>query len=199
MTDHFIPNHKLAFPIYIYKQPYNKIRRAKLILFEHFLEQYVGFSSNTNEYKLKILIKLERGCFNHSIDMSYNLNIITSWEYDTFCDLYSSICSKLVANLDPEGPVRNISLAKKIINMNINFTQLPKMSSVNLFPEKYEKINARLEACKHVKSNIKTTSMYTCGKCYEKKCTLKNVINRSLDEGTSIEATCVNCGFSFQV
>jgi DNA-directed RNA polymerase subunit M/transcription elongation factor TFIIS len=41
--------------------------------------------------------------------------------------------------------------------------------------------------------------MYICGRCGNNETTLESIQMRSLDEGNSIFATCVDCGKKWQV
>lgn len=186
-------NNIIPLDAMFYKKPYNKIRRAKLILFTSCLMQHKEYQLLPYQEKMKIIKNIERSCYNYVIDKSYEENIMTSWEVDLFCELYHSICYKISANLEKTGLVSNPNLTKAILSGNISIEQLPKLSSQDMYPQKYAEIIQRVEASKSVVQTLKTSAMYRCSKCKENKCTIENRYNRSLDEGVNLTITCLNC------
>lgn len=192
LIESFIP-----LPSSLYNPPYNVNRRSKIILFGYVLNKYENFQKVKWNDKTKLLIKIERSCFNYSIDSANDNNIIPSWDIELFNDIYTSICYKVSTNLDPTGLVKNKQLAIDLLNGKISIKRLPRLTSLDMFPQKHAPVLKRLEASKNIKNNIKTTSMYICGKCKENKCTIENLYNRGLDEGVNLKITCVNCGHEF--
>ncbi len=189
----------ICLTAYFYKTPYNTIRRAKILLFDSILSKYEAYNSlsKTTSYKLSLCKKIERECYNSTIDKAYEDNIITSWDIEAFCNLYHAACYKITSNLELGGIVSNPNFANKLLNGDIDICNLSKLSSQQLYPEKYDKIMKRVEMCKNVSQTIKTSMMYKCEKCGESKCTLENIMTRSADEGISIKLDCINCGNSW--
>jgi DNA-directed RNA polymerase subunit M/transcription elongation factor TFIIS len=190
-------NHRHPLSIIFYKPPYTRVRRSKIMLFTSSLDPYEKFRLMSIKARDCILSDLERACYNHTIDVAHNENIIASWEDHNFEDIYHSVCYKISVNLEPIGLVSNPTLAKTLLNGEIDVKKLPLMSSVDMFPQKYTKTLKRIEASKNASQTVKYTTMYTCGRCKEKKCTIENVQNRSLDETGGLIITCVNCGNQF--
>jgi DNA-directed RNA polymerase subunit M/transcription elongation factor TFIIS len=190
-------NHKYPLSVAFYQKPYNRVRRSKIMLFTSSLDPYEKFRSMTKEIREETLCLIERACYNHTIDVAHTENIVASWEDHNFNDIYHSICYKISVNLEPIGLVSNPTLAKSLLNGDIDVKQLPLMSSVDMFPQQYTKTLKRIEASKNASQTVKYTTMYTCGRCYKKKCTIENVQNRSLDETGGLIITCVNCGNTF--
>lgn len=180
-----------------YVKPYNQLRRAKLITFGTCLNEYEAFVVLPYKEKISLIKQIERSCFNYTIDKSHENNIMTSWEVDLFRDLYHSICYKISSNLERYGLVCNPALSNQILRGDISIENLPKLTSQEMFPQKYVEIMKRFNACKTVEQTTKTSTMYRCGKCKTNKCTIENVYNRSLDEGVSLRVTCTNCGHSW--
>jgi len=189
--------HKYPLNVIFYKAPYNRIRRSKIMLFGSSLEPYEKFRSMSSSERAILLKKLERSCYNYTIDIAHNNNVVSSWEDSNFCNIYHSTCYKLSVNLEPTGLVSNPTLAKNLLNNQLNIPTLPRMSSVDMFPQKYTKILQRIDASKNASQTVKTSTMYKCGRCYENRCTIENVQNRSLDETTGLRITCINCGNEF--
>ena len=133
-------NHKYPLDNKFYTNPiYNKVRRAKLILFSSILAEYEDFTNYTHEGRTHLLKKIERSCYNTTVEEANKNNIIATWADENFCDLYHSICSKISFNMEKNGIVNNPNIALDILNSKIPIGQLAKMSSVELFPAKYEK------------------------------------------------------------
>jgi len=199
VKQYFIPkiNHEYPLPIEFYKPPYNRIRRAKIMLFGSSLLPYKAYQDLNLSQKIKLLKRIERSCYNNTIDRAYKENIITSWEIDLFCDVYHSICYKISVNLEPQGLVCNPTLAKNLLYGKIAIKNLPKLTSPEMFPQMYIKTMQRIKASKHASQTVKTSTMYKCSRCKENKCTIENVYNRSLDEGVNLRITCINCGNEF--
>lgn len=198
MSYYNIPLTKLIpLSVEFYKSPYNNIRRSKLILFNLCLSTYESYLNLKYNEKIKIIKAIEKSCYNYSIDKAYEENIISSWNIELFCDLYHSICYKISSNLENDGMVNNPNLTKAILSENIDINKIPKLSSQELFPQKYVNIFERVEASKTVIQNFKTSEMYKCFKCHAKKCTIENRYNRSLDEGVNLTITCMNCNHSW--
>jgi transcription elongation factor S-II len=181
-------------PIKYYELPYNTTRRAKLILFSSVFKQHEIFMQKTMDERFAILERIERACSNYTIDKSKELNIPTKWDNQDYQYIYTIICAKIAANIDQENTVHNTYLCGAILRDEIDINTLPKMTSQELFPEKYKTVLSKLELSKNVEKTVRTTAMYTCRRCKKSECTYENLYNRSLDEGVNLIITCVSCG-----
>jgi DNA-directed RNA polymerase subunit M/transcription elongation factor TFIIS len=182
---------------YHYEHPYNRLRRAKLLLFGNILSEHTQFNSFTRSDRLSIIDAVEKSCKNHTVSKSQETNIVPTWTNDLFCELYHSICYRVSSNLEKKGLVSNPTFCANLLDKKINIDIVAELTSVSMYPEKYVKIKKRIQLSKEVEQTTKTTSMYTCGRCKEKRCTMKNLYNRSLDEGVNLKLTCINCGHEF--
>lgn len=190
-------NHSIPLSEKYYKLPYNATRRAKIMLFGSDLIDQSTFIKKTTEEKLHLLEKLERACYNYTIEKAYENNIVASWEIDLFVDLYHSTCAKVSFNICMNGLVNNPNLVTSILDDTINLKELPKMSSQEMFPQKYVDIMKKIEESKTVTTTLKTSALYKCRKCKKNECSMENVYNRSFDEGTNLRITCLNCGYEW--
>jgi len=191
-------DHKIPFPIKYYTTPYNKIRRAKLLLFEACLNFYKEYCALTVNERMALINDIEKSCMNYTIRHATNNNIIPSWNTELFENLYHMICYKISANIKPDGLVQgNNGFARKVITRKLNIKELPKMASCDIYPELYEEIIDRIDASKKINKSVKVSTMYICGKCKSNKCTYQIIQSRSLDEGSTISVTCTNCNNKF--
>lgn len=109
-------------------------------------------------------------------------------------------------NHKSENIFKNIYEYKKntLLEMDIDFNNLAFDLSIvaylkpnELFPEKYEsiqnKINKRIEKQHHVEYS----DVYVCKRCHQKKCMSNVVVTRGLDENLTTLVKCYNCGHVF--
>lgn len=192
-----IPRNADPLPITYYAKPYNIHRRAKFILFSSIWKQHEDFLKLSIASRFELIEKIERSCFNYTIDKAKEADIPTKWENEEFVFIYTVLCAKIAANLDTTNDIKNTYLPAKILDGSIDIVQLPKMTSQELFPEKNKTVILKLEESKNVSRTIRTTAMYTCRRCKNSKCTYENRYNRSLDEGVNLMITCANCGLEW--
>lgn len=180
-----------------HEKPYNRYRRAKLILFSSVFNHHEEFRSWPLDDRFKLVENIEKVCLKYSIDKAGENNVPVKWDVLLFRDIYTTICSKISSNIDQHGSVKNPYLAKAIFDGLIDLKTLPKMSSQDLYPDKYRTVLTRIEASKNVTRTIKTSAMYKCRRCHKNECVIDNRYNRSLDEGVNLTITCVSCGFEW--
>jgi DNA-directed RNA polymerase subunit M/transcription elongation factor TFIIS len=144
--------------------------------------------------KDKIIKKLERGCVNRAIIKSKSYNIRCVWSNKRFVDLYNSICYKVASNIDPESEVHSNYIKTKILMNDINLDKVADMTSKELCPKKYEKINKQMDQRINLQRKIKYSELFHCRKCKRNQCTTERRYNRSLDEGTNLTVKCMFCG-----
>lgn len=174
---------------------YNNIRRNKILMFAAILNQYSAFKEKPRDEQYDLVCQLENSCYNAAMDKRED--IIKTWANSCFEHIYHQICSNIASNLDSNSSVGSTYLGNHILNGDLNIKNIGKMTSRELCPEKYVEYDEHLHQRMHALSAMKTTELYTCFKCKRKQCVLENVINRSIDEGTSLVVHCMFCGNSW--
>jgi transcription elongation factor S-II len=192
------PENADPLPISLYQNPYNIHRRAKFILLSSVFKHHPKFLEKSIEYRFELLKKIERACYNYTIYKAQELNIPTKWSNEEFINIYTLICAKIASNIDQNNSVRNTYLATAIMDGSIDIQNLPKMTSQELYPDKYRSVLQQLELSKNVARTVRTTAMYTCRRCKKSECTYENLYNRSLDEGVNLIITCMSCGLEWK-
>ncbi len=177
-----------------YQTPYNQLRRSKIMLFISCFMNYSMYKNLKYSEQLAFVQKIEKSCLNTALEKAEQENIKTSWRNDLFCEIYHQICSKLASNIDKNNIVNNPTFAQLILNHGIPLQQLPRLSSQEIYPQKYTSIMYKLELSKNIQQTTRTSSMYRCGKCHKNQTHIENLYNRSLDEGVNLSITCINCG-----
>ncbi len=193
-----IPRGSDPLPSTYYKKPYNTYRRAKFILFSSVFKQHSKFMELSIPDRFKLIEGIERSCFNYTIDKAKENNIPTKWDNEDFQYIYIVISSKIASNVDQTNSVKNTYLPNAILDGTIDISKLPRMTSQELYPEKYKTVLSKLELSKNVARTVRTTAMYTCRRCKKSECTYENLYNRSLDEGVNLMITCMSCGLEFK-
>jgi DNA-directed RNA polymerase subunit M/transcription elongation factor TFIIS len=183
----------LKTDVYLNKN-YNNIRRNKMLLFGEILGKYDAFASMPYNAKYDLICALERSCYHAAYDKGED--IVKSWTNPLFEGIYHHICYNIIFNLDLDSNASRY-LGDNILNGNISIDSVGKMTSRELCPEKYIEYDKNINKRTNAASVLKTTELYTCYKCKRKQCTLENVINRSIDEGTSLIVHCMFCGSSW--
>jgi DNA-directed RNA polymerase subunit M/transcription elongation factor TFIIS len=183
--------------IKFYDKKYNRLRRAKSIMFDGLFSQYDKYCNLPWNERDLLIYQLEKACLDTTIKKSREMNIPYIWTNDIFVEFYHSICYKISSNIDKTNEVKNPKLGEEILDKKISIQDLPSMSGIDLYPEKYETVIEKIERSKNVEKSKKTSKMYKCRRCHNNTCTIANRYNRSLDEGVNLTITCASCGFEW--
>jgi DNA-directed RNA polymerase subunit M/transcription elongation factor TFIIS len=165
------------------------------ILLSNF-ESYENYKSfmDSKDYEfviIKLTMEIEYGIFCSAVEKNNN----TKYSANGFEFIYRMLVNKICANIDIFSSVNHNYLFNLIVEnyndekflFNIGF-----LPSDKLCPEKSAKIKNIIFERSNAKNNIKTTSIYTCGKCKKNKTTIKQIQIRSADEGHNLLVTCIN-------
>lgn len=147
--------------------------------------------------KEHIVKQLERGCLNRTINKSKLYNIRCIWADARFVDLYHNICYKLATNLDENSSINSEYVKNKILRNEFDLQDVANMSSKDLCPDRYEKIDKKINQRNNLDRKIKYSELYKCSKCKRSQCTTERRYARSLDEGTDLTVICLFCGHSW--
>lgn len=193
-------NKKFIIPINLYTDiKYNNLRRSELIIISEILEKYEEFKKLNLEKKSEIIINIELYCYEYILQKANEYSYIQSWENKQFVFLYRLIISKITKNLDIDSEVHNSYLFDNIINNNISINNIPYLSSFELCPEKSKDIIDKIQLRSNQTISYKTSNMYTCKNCKQRKVTIKEIQMRALDEGSNLSITCTFCNFHWIV
>lgn len=137
--------------------------------------------------------RIERGCMNRTIVKSRDYNIRAIWANNEFRNLYHSICYKISMNLDSKSIVGSDFLLMQIQQGKMALDDIANLSGKQLCPEKYEKLDKKINQRVNQEIKVKYSTLYKCFRCKNNKCTSERVYNRSLDEGVNLRITCTVC------
>lgn len=157
------------------------------------LEIEQSYRDSTFE-KLNSLIKnddlcddIENTIYDYSIKYVKN-NFKKSQTYAILLSVYESKVSDILDNFSSNPDL--INHLNKNINEVLNFT--PQQ----LNPTNWERIIKRFNYIEDKKTNLAYTDLYPCKKCKGRKGVLRQMQNRSADEGATTWFDCYLCGAS---
>jgi len=147
----------------------------------------------------KLAIKIEQGCFIESVRRakSSDIPITCSWKIKDFYSMYCERCGTIAVLLKQKSTVPS-KLAMNIINGTIDPTKIGSMDETELNTSALQKEREIVEKRLNQKLDIKTSNIYTCPRCKEKKCTYEVVQRRAADEAPDTICTCTACGYKFK-
>jgi transcription elongation factor S-II len=179
-------NSLLATRGYVEKTIFNftEIQKYYISYILHLLCKY-----NTDQ-PIKKLFKIS-----YNINKSCHRKVLTYEDHINYDSIYQIIIFKIIMNLDPESSINNMYLMNNIINNNIDVKEICFCDSNILCPSKNYDIYKKVKERNNIIAEKKFTTLYTCGKCKQKKCTVQSVQLRSADEGCNLRIDCTNCGY----
>jgi DNA-directed RNA polymerase subunit M/transcription elongation factor TFIIS len=177
-----------------YREGYNLLRKNKIRMFHECLSSTQLYLNLWYTQKYTLVSELEKSCLKETIKLCKSLNIDTVWSNNRFTDVYHGIAARVAANIDTSGSVCNINLINDLLFAVIKAEEIPKMTSIEMFPAKYKEIQNKINQSANVEFSVVVTRQHTCGKCKNNECVSQSVQTRSLDEAASLKIRCVSCG-----
>jgi len=197
---------KFSIPAELYiDNEYNKIRRNKLILIAQIIEDYIEMIKNTDKaeslseiynysYISNSIINLEQSVYNKIKNKKNKYKVM--WD-SNFTFLYTIYCDKITKNMDVKQSTSvDTYLIDTLLSNKIDVQNVINMTSYNLAPNKTKDIIKKIKDQISIKDQEiyeKTSSMYTCKKCNNKKVKLSEFQSRSVDEASTLSIECIVC------
>lgn len=133
---------------------------------------------------------VEKGIYNYSLEEASIKNITKRWDNVYFRIIYMTRLKSILTNI-----TKNESFRKSIINKDISFEQLSRIShqEINssrwdaIIKEKIERDKAKYEVQKKINSE------FTCFKCKSNNCSYYQLQTRSADEPMTTFVSCMDC------
>ena len=192
---------KKAIPIEYYLDPsYNSIRISHVMLIGCCMRNYKPFSVLPIDDQETYIRRLERSCYNSTIEYADDNNIPCNWHNELFIKKYTITTYKVQANLIIRDSDSNY-LMDNLISKSISAISVGKMKSRQLCPSKSKHLYDIIDVRKKQRIIKKYSKQYKCGKCGKRKTTFYEKQLRSLDEGSTLFITCAidNCGNSWSL
>lgn len=141
-----------------------------------------------------ITFQIEKSCYNKAISVSKKNNIKCDWDNLNFTNIYNNVCYKVATNIDPNSIVNSDYILKKILNCEIDLSNIAFMTSRLMCPKKYVEFDEKIYKRSNLEIKIKFSELYQCKKCKKNQTTTERRYARSLDEGVDLTITCHFCG-----
>lgn len=139
----------------------------------------------TEEDVIKIVLNLERGIFNSSLNQYQNnaIHFDKTWN-PVFEGVYINKALSIYLNLNPNSKLQNTNLLIQFLSKKLTEFELCKLQAKDIFPEKWlENINkcGLLEKKEEiiVKEKEDVKGMFKCGRCKTYKTTYYQMQTRS--------------------
>ena len=161
------------------------------------------------EYKndIKLLIDIakciEKSCYRATIHNCRNSDDPPprNWESSSFVEIYySARCGIILRLLSPNSASCKefgCVLVNKILDGQIDPDNVGFMNESEICPESQEFEKIDIKKRMDVKIEEKTSNLYQCPSCKERKCTYTTVQKRSLDEASGVSCECTVCKYKF--
>ena len=133
---------------------------------------------------IKLSSEIEAGIFEYSLLYAKNQN-------------YQNKLIPSIYNYTTDNIIKNITMNKELIhdmkNGMINPRMLTFLSPQQLNPKKWKDLLAKKQLKEEQSHKMTTTDIYKCKKCDQRKCTVRMMQTRSLDEPMTIFVKCCHC------
>jgi DNA-directed RNA polymerase subunit M/transcription elongation factor TFIIS len=143
------------------------------------------------------LCSLEKAIFQTALNLATAQCIPKSWKSREFVEKYRQIVRAVFSNIHPGSPVKNSRLIIRVLEGEFPLTEIPSMSSYEMFPENWFALKDKLlqREQKILEGNkSRATDQFKCRRCNKRECTYYELQTRSADEPMTIFITCLNCG-----
>ena len=140
---------------------------------------------------------LEKSIYEAAYNYSQKNYVARSWKSSIFIEIYRQVVRSVISNIHPESPVRNNRLLLRVIEGEFKLSDIPFMTSYDMFPEKWFELKDKLlqREQKILEGNkSRATDQFKCRRCQKRECTYYELQTRSADEPMTIFITCLNCG-----
>jgi len=141
---------------------------------------------------LTFAIKTEAGIFEYAIVYLETKNITPTLFRAIYIDKYTEICD----NFTKTSSIYNPNLVKSMGTLDAQNLAFSTPQELNV--ENWETTIKKYQLREEKRKNIKTTDLYKCNKCNERKCTIFEMQTRSADEPITKFITCLVCGNVFK-
>ena len=159
-------------------------------------------SHNIIEDPISAARRIERSIYNATYDEASENYIKLITINEKFIELYSNRMYKVYCNLD-SNMFGNNYLQNKVSEFMTNGSGIDPnkvgyLTSEEIFPGRNDKIKEELKLRMAQKIKTKTSNMFRCPNCKERKTTYYEKQMRSFDEPATVFITCTPCGYQWR-
>lgn len=140
---------------------------------------------------------LEIGIYNYSIDYAKEHNIVCSWQFELFREVYTAKARSLFANLKQDSYVGNTQLRERLKDNVFKPHEIAMMTPDVLYPDRWRQIidqELLRNKTAYEITEVSMTDKVICGKCKKNKISYYEKQIRSADEPMTAFFRCISCG-----
>jgi DNA-directed RNA polymerase subunit M/transcription elongation factor TFIIS len=138
-------------------------------------------------------ILIENGIFEYSLVHAHKNN----FEYSLIPAIYNDKLQDILLNLADDSYLQNRTFKLAIIDGVLDPQQVAFLSPEQMHPENWATIVNKMKLREQTENTMRTTDVYRCPKCKERKCTMTELQMRCADEPTNKIITCLVCYTTF--
>ena len=164
-------------------------------------ELYKPWQSIHQDKKEMIVRRIERNCFEVTINQCIIDGIDRLFTNRKFLERYSSICFKVISNLKGDDLSGSIYLLDGLLSGKIDPYKIADMSSGELRPESSMLERKAIEIRQKQKIPMKVSRVYVCSKCKGNETVYQEYQGRAADESSSKSVKCIQegCGHIWRI
>jgi transcription elongation factor S-II len=144
---------------------------------------------------------LEIGIYNAAIDYATDKNIICSWAFELFREVYIAKARSIYANLKSDSYIQNPQLMERMKENVFKPHEIAFMSPDVLYPAKWRDIieqELMRNKLAYEITEVSMTDKVICGKCKKNKISYYEKQIRSADEPMTAFFRCISCGHKWK-
>jgi hypothetical protein len=171
------------------------IKYELLRIAEELINRKKGNQQLLNIIKLEYIAdRIEKGIFEFAL-LHVTLHKL---QYNFVAPVYTNKLTNLCVNLDINNKrIQNYTLLPNMLNNTVDPYFLAFLAPEQLHPERWSDVVNKINIRDKTKYEMKTTDIYKCKKCGERKCTISELQLRGLDENKTIFVVCLVCCNTF--
>lgn len=165
-------------------------------------DKYPAWTSLGQDKRETIIRRIERNCFEVTINQCMLDGIDRLWSNPKFVNRYSSVCFKVAANLTVDEKKEDSTfLLDGLILGSIDPYKVAEMNSAELCPAASIAERRTIEIRQKQKVPMKVSRAYTCSKCKGTETVYKEYQGRAIDEASSKSVRCIQegCGHIWRI
>jgi DNA-directed RNA polymerase subunit M/transcription elongation factor TFIIS len=184
----------VAMPFYLpfrFTTEYKAYRCLAILNFDTALAWSTTYQQLDQAGKLERLVRIEQDVYQESERIARADLVIDPLE---FRKIYDDIVLRICVNMDKTCSVGNHVFADRMAADEVE--NAASLTSKEIFPERY--VAFEIASADDFMPR-RTTTMYKCGRCHQRKTTVQSVQTRALDEASGTVVTCVNCHHTWYI
>lgn len=133
---------------------------------------------------IKMALEIDMSVFEYTLIYVVTNNIIKALMPNIYNDKMYDICFSIK---------QNESIIKNLRDGSIKPRMISFFAPHQLCPEKWKDLLLKMQKKAERENDLPTTDMYECKKCHQRKCVVRELQTRSIDEPMTKFITCCNC------